>query len=188
MGCARVGGILCADCRVSITPALSPPPVKRIDRVIAAWDYDATARSLVLALKARGRREAAAELGGALVERIWGAGLAVDVLTWVPARDRDVRQRGFDHAELIARVAARALGLPLVAALGRTGPRLDQSGLGADERQLNQAGAFTARYVGRRVGVVDDLMTTGATLSDAGRALRHEGAFRVEGLVACFVS
>lgn len=188
VSCALVGGILCADCRATVAPALRPPRVKHIERVIAAWDYDASARSLVLALKVRGRREAAAELGSALVERIWGVGLAVDVLTWIPARDRDVRARGFDHAELIARFVSRSLGLPLVSALRRTGPRLDQSGLNAEQRRVNQAGAFVARHVGRRVGVIDDLMTTGATLSDAGRGLREAGALRVEGLVACFVA
>lgn len=187
-GCARVGHVVCEACRSEIAPALPPPDAQHLDRVLAAWDYDGVARALVLALKLRRRREAATALGAAIVERVWSSGLAVDSITWIPARKKDIRARGFDHAHLIAAVVARDLGLPLVRALDRTGPRADQSTLGAAGRRVNQIGAFVGRYSGRRVGVVDDLMTTGATLSDAARALREVGTLRVEGLVACFVS
>lgn len=187
-GCGRLGRVLCQTCLFQVAPAVAPPKVPHLDRVLAAWEYDRVARALVLALKLKRRREAAVALGAAIVERVWASGLAVDSVTWVPARRKDIRARGFDHARLIAGVVARDLGLPMVQALGRTGPRADQSTLGAQARRTNQIGAFVGRYAGRRVGVVDDLMTTGATLSDAARALRDVGALRVEGLVACLVS
>ena len=156
--------------------------------MIAAWDYELGARSLILRLKARGLRDAAGPLGRAITEEVWRQGLAADLLTWVPARRPDVRARGFDHAELIARVVSRELGLPLLPMLGRTGDRADQASLGARERKANLTGAFVACRTSGRVAVVDDLMTTGATLSEVGRALRAAGARSVEGLVACSVT
>lgn len=183
-----MGAVLCAPCRTRIAPAREPRRVPHVDRVIAAWDYDTVARALVLGLKVRGRREAACELGRSIAERVWQEGLVADMLTWVPARRRDVQARGFDHAELIARSVALHLGIPLVPMLDRTGHRADQATLGAQDRKANLRGAFVARPAARRVAVVDDLMTTGATLSEAGRALRDAGALRVEGLVGCLVA
>jgi len=145
------------------------------------------ARSLVLALKLRRRREAAHPLGRAIVDEVWRRGSLIETLTWVPARPRDIRDRGFDHAELIARVVSRFLGIPAKPVLLRTGTGVDQAALGARERKLNLAGMFAAPGVSGHVGVVDDLMTTGATLSEAARALRAGGAQAVEGLVACSV-
>jgi len=162
--------------------------VAHVDRVVAAWDYGELPRSLVLRLKARGQRVAATELAAGIVDEVWRQGLAADVLTWIPARRADIRTRGFDHAELIARAVGRRLGLPVIRALEQRGERLDQTTLDASRRRANVKGVFVARLGPRRVGVVDDLMTTGSTLSEAGRALRAAGAVTVEGLVACVVS
>ena len=155
---------------------------------MAAWDYDGVARSLVLALKVRGRRAAAVELGDAIARRAWVSGCGAEALVWVPGRTRDIRERGFDHARVIATAVGRRLGIPSIPALVRTGDRVDQTTLGATERRANLRGAFAATGVPQSVAVVDDLMTTGATLGEAGRALRAAGATRVEGLLACFVA
>ena len=159
-----------------------------IDAVVAAWDYDGVARSLVLDLKLKGKRDAALELAKGIVDRVWEQGSAAQALVWVPGRRRDIRDRGFDHARLIATAVGSALGIPAVYGLRRTGDRVDQTSLGAQARRANLQGAFCARGVPARVAVVDDLMTTGATLSEAGRALREAGAKRVEGLLACCVA
>ena len=178
---------MCPGCASAIPPAAAPRPVVNVDRVLAAWDYDDIPRSLVLALKIRGRREAASHLGRGLIERVWAEGIVADVLTWVPARRRDIRARGFDHAEAIARVVAGDLGLPLVPLLRHRGRPVDQTTLDAGQRKANLEGAFVARATSFRVAVVDDLVTTGATLAEAARALRSAGCARVEALVACVV-
>ena len=187
VGCARPGAVLCKYCRDGLPQGICNPPLG-IDRVLAGWSYEGAARSLVLELKLRGRRGPAAVLGAALVERVRGYGTRAEALTWIPGRSRDIRQRGFDHAEVIARVVARSLGLPCRGLLRRTGDRADQTVLDRAGRRANLKGAFVALASSERVVVIDDLMTTGATLSEAARALRAGGAGYVEGWVACSVA
>ena len=188
LGCARLGSLACESCRAGIVPAADVRTVPHIDRAIAAWEYDDVARSLVLALKLRGRREAARHLATGIAQQIWATGWDVDALVWIPGHRDDIRRRGFDHARAMAHDLSALLGIPSVPALARTGHRMDQAGLGAVQRKANLAGAFTASNVPPRVGVVDDVLTTGATLSEAGRALRAAGASRVEGVVGCAVA
>ena len=187
VGCARPGRMLCPTCRAGVGRAATVPEIHNVDRVVAAWAYDDISRSLVLDLKVRGKRAAADVLGRSIAERVWESGSVAEALVWVPGKHSDVRGRGFDHAERIAGVVSRELGIPAVGALLRTGDRTDQTKLGARDRRANLAGAFASRRVPRKVAVVDDLVTTGATLSEAGRALRAAGADEVEGLVACLV-
>ena len=188
VGCGLPDGILCRACRADIPRAHTSEPVPNVDRVVAAWLYDDTARSLVLAMKARGRRGAAYELGRAIADRVWERGIVADALVWVPGKRADIRNRGFDHAQLIARVVSQKLGIPAFGGLARLEDRRDQTALGARERRANLEGAFRSMGGPRRVAVVDDLMTTGATLSEAGRALRQAGATRIEGLIGCLVA
>ena len=187
LGCARPGSLACGSCSATIVPADPVRPIPYVDRVIAAWEYDDVARSLVLALKLRGKREAACHIAGGIAERIWATGWDVDALVWVPGRRDDIRRRGFDHARAISQELSRLLGIPSIPALHRTGARRDQAGLGAEQRRANLAGAFRATTTPPRVAIVDDVMTTGATLSEAGRALRAAGAVRVEAAVGCAV-
>jgi predicted amidophosphoribosyltransferase len=113
-------------------------------------------------------------------------GLAGDVLTWVPARAADVTARGFDHAHELARALEVRLGLPALPLLCRTGPaRPDQAGLTARDRARNLRGAFAARRPPPHVVVVDDLVTTGATLRACAGTLRRAGALSIEAVVAC---
>ena len=139
----------------------------------------------MLALKLRGERAAAAELAGPMREAWLRAGLRGTVVTWVPGRRPDIRRRGFDHAELLARSVARRLGLAATPLLQRTSARPDQTRLGAAERRVNLAGAFRARPWGHPVVVVDDLVTTGATAAACAAALAEGGAPEVEVLAAC---
>ena len=104
-------------------------------------------------------------------------------LTWAPTTDLRRRQRGFDHAELLATAIAGALGQPLERLLRRD-PGPPQTGLTPAQRRANPP-VFTAfGHPGGCVVVVDDVVTTGTTLSAAGAKLRDAGATSVIGLVA----
>ena len=112
---------------------------------------------------------------------------AVDLITAVPLHPRRTRERGYNQAELLARVLGRHLGLPYSAVVVRrtraTPPQVKSGGRA--ERAANMLDAFAAdRTVvgGRSILVIDDVATTGATLSACARALKDAGAARVTGL------
>jgi predicted amidophosphoribosyltransferase len=159
---------------------------KRRPRVVARWHYEAGPRELILRTKLRGDLDAAAVLAAGMVAGVHSTGLRATAITWVPGRTRDIRRRGFDHARVLAEGAGESLGLPCVPFLRRVGDPPDQTGLGAAARRRNLTGAFVAssRVTGR-VAIVDDLVTTGSTLSVCAGALLAGGAVSVEGLVAC---
>jgi len=110
-----------------------------------------------------------------------------DVVVPVPAHAARLRERGYNHAELIAKPLARSLGLPCRSyLLVRSSPRPDKLRLTMRERWRSVRGAYTIRYGLRvdnlRVLLVDDVLTTGATLDACSRALRQAGAAKVVAL------
>ncbi len=146
-------------------------------RARAATGYDAAARLFVHAWKERGLRRLSVDAAAVVAERLPAPD--VDVLTFVPA-DRNRRlERGHNPAERLARELARLWDLPCEPLLERVrGGR--QRGATATERR-NVRGAF--RAIGpspRRVTLIDDVYTTGATATAASSALRKAGAGRVE--------
>jgi ComF family protein len=183
--CGATGVAMCGACRSELPAPAEVARVAFVDRVLCPWDYDGTARKLILDLKLRGLSAAADPLVAGMVDFALRKGLAGSWVTWVPCREVDRRRRGFDHAEVLARGVARGLGLPRRLVLSRTGATLDQAGLGAAQRAQNLRHAFACGEVAGRVVLVDDLVTTGATASACARVLRSSGATGVEVLSPC---
>ena len=107
-----------------------------------------------------------------------------DLLTWAPLSRKRLRERGYDQAELLARTAGRALGLPAAALLRKCRHTQPQSGLEEESaRRANALGAYEllpgGKLEGKRVLLVDDVVTSGATLSECGRVLLQGGAAAV---------
>lgn len=151
--------------------------------VEAAGEFDGELRRLVLALKYRNRRRTARSIA----LRMSGLLPAdADVITWAPTSTARRRRRGFDHAELIARHVAAMHGTRWLRAL----QRLDdagQTGRGRAERMGGPMFAASSAVRGLHVVVVDDVITTGATLRAAAVALHRAGAVRVTGVCAASV-
>jgi len=166
-------GALCGRC-------LSQPPA--YDATVAALEYRFPADVLVHALKFRGELALAAPLGRLLGARVARAGERVDFVLPVPLSAARLRARGYNQSLEIGRHAARALGAPLAAhACERSRDTPPQSALHWDERAKNVRGAFrcTVPLQGAAIAVVDDVMTTGATLEEIAAALKRAGAARV---------
>jgi ComF family protein len=124
---------------------------------------------------------------GRLADVVRREGLAADIVVPVPLHRQRERERGYNQADLIAKPLARRLRLPYRAVLlVRTKPRPDKHILTLEERWDSVRGAFATRpgtqVDNLRVLLVDDVMTTGATLDACARALRGAGAKSVIGL------
>jgi predicted amidophosphoribosyltransferase len=180
-GCGRPGEVLCASCRPS-GPPLRLPGFDGL--VLAAGRYEHRLRAAVLAYKERGRRELARPLAQLLalapVLALRGPGAAV-VLVPVPSARAAVRQRGGDRVLRLVRLAGWRWQLPVAPTLRLVRAVRDSAGLSAAARHANLAGAMAAARpppsaaAVPSVVLVDDIVTTGATLHEATRALRAVG-------------
>jgi ComF family protein len=154
----------------------------------AIGEYEGSLRAIVHALKYQSRRSLAGRLGDLM--RLHGSVIlaGADLIVPVPLHWRRRWRRGFNQA----RELARGLGLPVEDVLVRRRPTRSQTGLSADARRANVAGAFAIRrrrQVGRRILVlVDDVSTTGATLEACARTLIESGAREVRTLTAARVA
>ncbi|KWO75066.1 phosphoribosyltransferase family protein [Burkholderia ubonensis] len=177
----RAAGYRCDACRAT------PPP---FDATLALADYRAPLDGLARGLKFHARLALGAEFAGRLARLLadtHGAGGGFDVIAPVPLAHARLAARGYNQAWAIARPLARRLGVPADATLlARVVETAPQSRLDRRARRDNVASAFAvARDVaGRHVALVDDVMTSGATLAAAAHALKAAGAARVTNLVA----
>lgn len=145
----------------------------------AAVEYDARVRALVSAWKERGLRDLASCAAG-IVAEVVAVPTRAHVITYVPPDGDRSLKRGHHPPARLARELGRRWGLPVRPLLDRTRPLRPQRGLGRRERQGNVRGAFRARATHGSVLLVDDVYTTGATVSAAATALRRSGASSVE--------
>lgn len=158
--------------------------------VHAAFLYAAPLDRLLPRLKFAGDLAAGRLVSQLMTERLAGAPRP-QALVPVPLHRARLRRRGFDQALELARPLGRALGLPVLdGALIRHRLTVEQSRLDADARRANLRNAFIARPrlpLPAHVALVDDVMTTGATLRAAAIALRRAGVARVDAWVAARV-
>jgi ComF family protein len=179
--CARPspGSSVCGAC-------LKRPP--KFTATLAACTYAFPLDRLVQALKYEHRLALAEPLGDALAAAALRAPASYqrpDALIAVPLAAARQRERGFNQSIEIARVVARRTGFPLVTGLVRTGNAPAQATLPWTQRRRNVRGAFACAtsFAGRHVALVDDVMTTGATLEAATAVLLRSGAARVDAWV-----
>ena len=165
--------------------AIATPPV--FDRARAAVLYEDVARDLVHGLKYHDRTELVKLIGRMTARAGRDLYPGADLIVPMPLHRRRLWTRKFNQAALIAREVGRISGLPVeTMALIRVKATRPQVGLNERERAENVRGAFRvatahrAVVEGKRVVLVDDVLTTGATVSAATRALKRAGAVRVD--------
>jgi ComF family protein len=191
--CERLGTPFSADLGYGlISPkAIAEPPAFARARAVAR--FDGTGRLLVHRLKYSDRLDLSAAMGGWMARA--GAELLAeaDLLVPVPLHRLRLWGRRFNQAGELAKAISRRADVPVAhEALVRRKATRSQVGLSAGERARNLSGAFRAGdkplIAGKRIVLIDDVMTTGATLNSAARVLRRAGAAEVDALVFALVA
>lgn len=186
------GDVLCPECQRDLPwteGARGGKTVEFLDDCVGPLWYEGDVRRSHHRYKFSGKRAYAGTYGLLMsqcaADRLDGK---FDVVCWAPLSRRRLRRRGYDQSELLAREAAARLGLPVEPLLDKIRDTPAQSGqTDAAARRANVLGAYRLKpggqVSGRNVLLVDDVVTTGATLSECGRVLRTAGAAGVSALV-----
>ena len=165
-GCGEPGAELCRRCRFALVAA---PPVTTSSGIVAATQFVGLSKDLVIGLKFRNQRRLAHHLAEQLSRRLDPT--QIDIITWAPTSRRRAHRRGYDQAELLARALAARWRKPCRRMLFR---RHGQAQTGRTRADRLHGPSFDSRPLRNppRVLVIDDVVTTGATLLPAGRSMR----------------
>jgi ComF family protein len=198
IGCRAEGPPLCGACEPRLDvrlgspagvpiglPGELPEPLLQLE-----WcaPFHGLARAALHAIKYGGEQRLADPLGAAIARRWRRVGIGATVVVHLPVHASRAKSRGYDQADLIAKAAARHLGLEHVGALERTRATIAQFDLDRRHRAANVAGAFAVdarlgdRIEGRWVLLIDDVVTTGSSLAAGARALEAAGAAAVSAM------
>lgn len=182
---APFGSVVCTECLGRL---------EGVDRCLAAAVFDGPVGRIVRAYKDAGERRLADEMARLMFDaavraqrdasgRYGGLLVHADAVVFVPSTASAYRRRGFDHMELIARRFCALTDIPLLDALAKYG-RADQRELSRSGRMETASGSYgvVAPVFGKRILLLDDVITTGATVSAAASALKAAGARHVDGL------
>jgi ComF family protein len=179
--CPRCGLPLAAESATECGECQRKPP--QFDASVAAFRYEEPVRHLIQDLKFHSRYPASRVLGSLLADHLAQRENRPQCLIPVPLHPARYRSRGFNQSIEIAREVSTLLRVPLdLGGCVRVRATLPQAELSAAERQRNLRNAFKVlgNYGGLHVALLDDVMTTGATMNELARALRKAGARRIE--------
>lgn len=178
VGCGRPGRPWCSHCAQELDGAVNPVWLTHAPPTVACLPYADEVPEAIVAYKDRGARQLASQLSNVLAAGLLALGEHLEddaVLVPVPSSPAALRRRGFDHMGVLAARAGERVGRPSRRIL-RGGQRADQSGLGFADRRRNISHRVRVVTPGRGpVVLVDDVRTSGATLSECDRALRSAG-------------
>lgn len=173
---------LCAKCRTEI-----PTVGQHIERgecyreCYSVYYYEGRVKESLRRFKFGGKSCYAASYSRFIAMELLRQRVEFDVLSWVPISEKRARERGYHQTMLMAQAVAKELGIEAVETLKKIKNNPAQSGLhGTAARKQNVAGVYEVtqpeRFVGKTVLLIDDVITSGATLSEAARTLQHGGA------------
>jgi ComF family protein len=172
-GCGSADRSLCEHCQLELEPAVTPRTLPDGSTVFTALRYEGVVRSTLLALKESGRTDVAKPLGVSLSAALARAAQPGAEFLSVPTSRAAWRRRGYDPVALLCKRA----GYEPSRVLRPSRATLSQKTLGSEDRVRNLNESMGARIAlrGRKFVLVDDVVTTGATLAEAARAVRAAG-------------
>ena len=187
--CGRLlekGELLCPDCQRGL-PWLEgragETEVELTAGCVSALRYEDKVRSAIHGYKFDGRSARSVAFGAMTAQAVGDHGITADLVSWPSLSKKRLRQRGYDQAELLAREVGRRLGLSVLRTVDKR-ERPAQSGIqGEAARRANLLGAYVpvepGNFEGRIILLVDDVVTSGATLAECAKTLRLAGAERI---------
>lgn len=186
-GCGAHGALLCAECSKHFVRYNDEPPriADNLSAVQIAYVFQGPLRQALHQLKYRRKRRMARPLGILLAAHLQSHPLPIDAIAPIPLHPGRLAERGFNQAELLAREVAIACELPMIVGpLVRVKATNQQALLNTRGRIANVAEAFAWRgsLPPARIALVDDVLTTGATVNACAKALRAAGAHEVYAL------
>ncbi len=189
VGCGKVGLSWCQHCLQELSQQPLQPHLRELppmSGIIATAPHEGKLQEAIHALKYYGVTELATPLAQRLFTCLQATNWTYDTIIPVPLYITRLRERGYNQSQIIGLKLAEALNMPLVpTALERQRQTTSQVGLSREERAKNVDGAFRAAsnmVTGRRILLIDDVLTTGATLLACAAALFDAGAIAVYGI------
>ena len=181
------GSLLCPACRKTLPytkGTMQKQKLPFIDGCLSPLYYEGDVRQSLLRYKFHSATAYAEVYGEFLAKCIDENGISCDSITWVPLSRGRLRSRGYDQARLLAEELARRQGFPCEALLRKLRNNPAQSGTGSlEKRRANVQGVYQVirpqAVQGKRILLLDDIVTTGSTLSECARMLRMAGAKQV---------
>ena len=175
---------LCRFCRKKVPDNPIRREIDGIKICIAAFDYEGQVRESLLRYKFHSVTAYGPVYAEFLAKCIDESEISCDIITWAPLSWQRLRRRGYDQARIVAEETAKHLGLPCEKLLRKRVNTKPQSGIGdAQARRTNAEGAYACRspekLSGKRVLLIDDIVTTGATLSECASVLKQAGCAEV---------
>ncbi|MEA4965077.1 MAG: phosphoribosyltransferase family protein [Oscillospiraceae bacterium] len=169
---------VCTNCLYDLPETDRRRPVRFTEGCVAPFFYRGNVREAVLRFKFGNRPDYAAPFGAWMAQRLQNTD--AELVTWAPVSPLRRLGRGYDQAQLLAKEVAGRLCLPCSSTLHKRERRRQSRMRSAEERKANIAGAFRIRdpekVRGKRILLIDDVCTTGATLSEAAMTLGNAGA------------
>lgn len=189
-GLTNGGRLICRECRRALPVVPRAAQEKRVDglaRCYSALFYDGSVRASILRYKFGGAAAYCRAYGEILADCIDENDISCDIITWASISRQRMRRRGYDQAQLMAQELSRLTGIPCARLLKKTRNNPAQSGTNSRAaRYRNVKGVYApapgAAIDGRRVLVIDDVVTTGATLSECAAVLKAAGAAEISAL------
>ncbi len=188
VGCAADGVWLCGACLLRCGPSVDKRrPIDGVDRLLCLGSYDSpTLGTAIRSLKYASGRVLATTLGTALGSLARREHIRSDCIVPVPLHHRRQRSRGFNQSALLAYGIATVTGVPARTIVRRIRNTVPQVSLTEERRVKNVANAFSlangVTVVPERGIIVDDVFTTGATISEVARVLRKAGMHSITAL------